>query len=212
MYHSALWLAAYLGSSLSYLLLLLLRPEAAYGWHKAIPVSLLALWVIRIASARYRPVIALACIASLSGDFVLAINVSWAFIAGLSCFLLAHCGYAVAFWQLAKQQPWPRLCVLVLIYWLLCLTFLVPNSGQLALPVSIYASVISVMLCLAIKTQNPHIIGGACLFTLSDSLIAYDRFLQSFEAADLMIMTTYYTAQLLLIWPFVQQPKKHNFV
>jgi uncharacterized membrane protein YhhN len=41
---------------------------------------------------------------------------------------------------------------------------------------------------------------GAVLFILSDSTIALNKFLQHFEAASLLVMTTYAAAQWLIVW------------
>lgn len=48
---------------------------------------------------------------------------------------------------------------------------------------------------------------GALLFTLSDSVLAWDAFVQSLPHARLVVMTTYYAAQLLIALSAVQSPR-----
>lgn len=74
------------------------------------------------------------------------------------------------------------------------------------IPVMIYISVIlsmGVLACLA-PGRNPWmLIAGATLFMLSDSVIALDRFLRPIPGAQIIIMTTYYSGQLLICRSFM---------
>jgi uncharacterized membrane protein YhhN len=73
------------------------------------------------------------------------------------------------------------------------------------LPVRVYGLVISFMLMLALhllflanRKAGLYIAGGAILFVISDSLLAINKFYQSFEAAGFLVMFTYGLAQLFL--------------
>jgi uncharacterized membrane protein YhhN len=73
------------------------------------------------------------------------------------------------------------------------------------LPVRIYAIVISFMFMLAMhmsfikyKNAGRWMMLGALLFVISDSVLAINKFYQSFEMADIVVMLTYGLAQLFI--------------
>lgn len=154
--------------------------------------------------------IVLALFFSLAGDVLLMFQEkkSIFFLLGLSAFLLAHIFYILFFHKIrikeqVKSNPWFLLIVIVyyagLMYWIL------PYLGDMKLPVRIYGIVISFMLMLAmhlffIKNKNAGkwMLAGAILFVISDSVLALDKFYQSFEWAGTVIMSTYGLAQLFI--------------
>jgi uncharacterized membrane protein YhhN len=133
------------------------------------------------------------------------------FIPGLICFLLTHVFYIIYFLRLAskhgsfvKKNPW--LILPLAAYAIGMVWFLFPKLGALAAPVAIYAAVISTMLasCInlykqLIKSAYTYFIAGAFLFVLSDSLLAINKFYQSFSFAGIAIMSTYVLAQYLIV-------------
>jgi uncharacterized membrane protein YhhN len=60
-------------------------------------------------------------------------------------------------------------------------------------------AVISVMLATALATGNVLAGLGAALFVASDAMIAWNRFVRPFRAADLGIMVTYHLGQAGLV-------------
>ena len=81
-----------------------------------------------------------------------------------------------------------------------------PWLGDMKLPVRIYGIVISFMLLLAmhmlfIKNKNAGLwmMSGAILFVISDSVLAINKFYQSFEMGGILVMLTYGVAQLFII-------------
>lgn len=135
------------------------------------------------------------------------------FLLGLSAFLLAHICYIIFFHKtrLREKIPFhPWLLGIVIIYYAALISWLSPRLGDMKWPVYIYGIVISTMLMLAlhmyrIKDRNPKatgtgllLIAGAVLFVVSDSVLAINKFYQSFEAAPVLIMLTYGLAQWLL--------------
>ncbi|MBI1783114.1 MAG: lysoplasmalogenase [Sphingobacteriales bacterium] len=133
------------------------------------------------------------------------------FIPGLICFLLTHIFYIIYFLRLAskhgsflKKNPW--LILPLAAYAIGMVWFLFPKLGALAAPVAIYAAVISTMLASCInlfrKVKKPayiFFIAGAFFFVLSDSLLAINKFYQSFTFAGIAIMSTYVLAQYLIV-------------
>lgn len=143
---------------------------------------------------------------SLLGDILLMLP-SDRFLLGLVSFWVAQLCYIVAF---ASQShtwwPWPALPFLLL-YGGVMLRLLWPYLGGLKLPVVLYLLVILLMGWQAYgqwQSGEPNRAGlallGAILFIISDSLLAFDRFRQPFKAARLLVMSTYYAAQLLIAW------------
>jgi uncharacterized membrane protein YhhN len=81
----------------------------------------------------------------------------------------------------------------------LCL-WLVPQAGTMAVPVVLYAAAISLMAFLAAKVSLVTFV-GACFFVLSDSLLAVDRFVSTYEIpyASFLVMVTYLLGQGLIV-------------
>jgi uncharacterized membrane protein YhhN len=148
---------------------------------------------------------------SLSGDVFLMFEGknSVFFLLGLSSFLLAHIFYIVFFHQVrirenVKSNPW--LLVAVVVYYAALVTLLSPYFGDMKIPVLVYGIVISFMLMLALhmlfiknKSAGQWMMIGALLFVMSDSILAVNKFYQSFELAGILIMLTYGLAQLFII-------------
>lgn len=162
---------------------------------------------------RGRMLVTWALIFSCGGDILLlfAGKNELFFIAGLISFLIAHIFYILFFVRVKKQnrpgRPWkPMVVLLVVIYVGILFYLLKPGAGPLKLPVLIYATVLGAMLLMTIhafhfpaQLSGAFCVTGAMLFVVSDSLLALDKFYQPFNAAPLLVMTTYCLAQLLLV-------------
>jgi uncharacterized membrane protein YhhN len=75
----------------------------------------------------------------------------------------------------------------------------------LKVAVAAYVSVIALMAAQAIgratvqrDAASTAVAIGACVFMLSDSLIAINRFVQPLPLASLWVLSTYYLAQILI--------------
>lgn len=166
--------------------------------------------------------IILALIFSWFGDVLLMFQEKNAFyfLAGLSSFLLAHVFYIIYFHQLrvlehVKSSPW--LLVFVVVYYAALISFLSPFLGAMKLPVRIYGIVISFMFMLAMhmlfiknKLAGRWMMGGALLFVISDSLLAINKFYQSFEFAGVLIILTYSLAQLFIVHGAIKYIRGQN--
>jgi len=77
---------------------------------------------------------------------------------------------------------------------------LFPHLGDMLIPVAAYLFIIFAMGISAALGAANHtlVIAGAGLFILSDSLIAINQFLTPVPLSDLLIMITYYLAQLFI--------------
>ena len=95
-----------------------------------------------------------------------------------------------------------RHCIPVLILVGILLKILLPHTDKLTIPVTIYMAIILFMLWQAIERWG---LGqsrsatfariGALLFVLSDSILAYNRFVKSFKIGCFVVLSSYYCAQ-----------------
>jgi uncharacterized membrane protein YhhN len=70
--------------------------------------------------------------------------------------------------------------------------------------VALYMLVISAMVATALATGNVVAGVGAALFVTSDTMIAWNRFVRPFAAADVGIMVTYHLGQAALVLSLVR--------
>jgi uncharacterized membrane protein YhhN len=139
------------------------------------------------------------------------------FIFGLVSFLITHICYIIYFLKiksaqpsLLRQQPW--IAALIAGYGVSLVMFLLPQLGDLKIPVLIYAIVICNMLMFSLhvfnrlnKPANVLFVAGALLFTASDSMLAINKFHQPFAGAGILIMLTYCAAQFCIVYGFVKR-------
>lgn len=149
---------------------------------------------------------------SLLGDIFLMLPDPRWFVPGLGAFLLAHIGYIIG---LNPTLP-PLTAFLLLLPCALVIGVIVSrviaglraaNHTLLVFPVVLYGIAMTFMLFSAWATllrpewTNPrraYVIIGATLFFVSDSLLAWNRFVKPLRAAPLAIIITYHAGQLAL--------------
>ena len=155
--------------------------------------------------------IELALLFSWAGDVLLmfeSMNGNF-FIFGLVAFLIAHIFYILFYENVIRKESFRKnywWFLPVIIYYVSLIYILSPHLGDMKLPVRIYGIVISYMLIQALQTGRIKdlgaatlMIGGAVLFITSDSILAINKFYESFEYAGIAIMLTYGIAQLLIV-------------
>ena len=81
-------------------------------------------------------------------------------------------------------------------------------DGGLELPVTFYCFSIATMMASAIHYQSFLGITGAILFVISDSYLSLNMFLKPMPHSKLIIMSTYFAAQLLLGMTFKESQDK----
>jgi uncharacterized membrane protein YhhN len=148
---------------------------------------------------------------SLAGDILLMFQErnSLFFLLGLSAFLLAHIFYILFFHQVRTAEQIKiniYLPGIVAAYYAILIYILLPHLQEMKVPVLVYGIVISIMFLLAMHMlfikntgAGKWMMAGALLFVISDSVLAINKFYQPFEAAVLIIMVTYGTAQFLIV-------------
>ena len=139
----------------------------------------------------------------MGGDIFLAVDRENLFVFGLGSFLIGHLFYIAAMFPTENKYPIPLL--LLVGYGVLMMTLLVPNLGELFIPVVIYMLVLLIMAATSMTSvkSNLVLILGGVSFALSDSLIGLDKFYADIPFAGLWIMITYYLAQYCLTSGFL---------
>jgi uncharacterized membrane protein YhhN len=148
------------------------------------------------ASATFKVLMSAALTLCCMGDILLLFPDQ--FMAGLGSFLLAHICFIGFFLKIRySNHPLP-LCQWAFVFGLAAiiigfLFWLEPIFPVLVYAVVIYIMVQSVMHAFRLKEQpyGWYSLLGACLFMLSDGLIAVTRFKAPFPGIDLFIMLTY---------------------
>jgi alkenylglycerophosphocholine hydrolase len=180
---------------------------------KAVPVfSLAMLAFFKIPGIRGK-LLGVGFLFSDLGDILLELNRSEYFVFGLAAFLIAHVFYTSVFIRkpIIKQKP-SIIALIIIIYGVVLGSILIPNLGSMMIPVVAYLFVILFMGISASIGANNHffIIIGACLFILSDSIIAVNKFLTPVPFSSFWIMTIYYSAQFFIISGSMKQPIHSN--
>ena len=138
---------------------------------------------------------------SLAGDFLLLWPDKY-FRAGLISFLIAHVFYSCSFYIVSITLRYEAF-VLYALYAYLIYKYLKSSLDKLKIPVIIYITVISVMGALGMNQFASssfefsfQIFAGSLLFIISDTVLAINKFKKPFKSAELIILSTYYFAQL----------------
>ncbi len=148
-----------------------------------------------------------ALLLSLGGDVFLMLPGNY-FVPGLASFLVAHLFYLALFRQ---GQAWfANRRALVLVLGVGALMYAVVWSGLSGpvLPVAVAAYVLVIALMAAQALGRATVQGdagarwvavGACVFMLSDALLAINKFVQPVPLSGLWVLGTYYCAQMLIV-------------
>jgi uncharacterized membrane protein YhhN len=154
--------------------------------------------------AVYKWLILAGLVFSLLGDIALMFPEKW-FQAGLVAFLAAQILYALAFKPQAGHPVSPMTFLPFALYGLLMFFLLAPHLGPLKVPVFVYIAAITTMAGFAAAryidrggTKTLLAFIGAFLFLISDSVLAYDRFARKIPGARIIVLGTYFPAQLLI--------------
>ncbi|XP_027715919.1 lysoplasmalogenase isoform X2 [Vombatus ursinus] len=192
----ALRLGPFFASCALYFLLWLPSDEPSWtsALVKCLPVLCLALLVHTTApSGPYGRFIWVGLLCSALGDVFLI----WPdqFLFGTTAFAAAHLFYVRALGWLPLR---PALLGSVLATFGLYFGVLQPHlPSSLHLPTLVYAAVLGLMLWRALARGTPAALGGL-LFSVSDTVLAWDTFVRPLPAGRLIVMVTYYSAQALL--------------
>jgi len=183
------------------------------------PLLILILWLnIRKEPSGFHRMMITALIFSWAGDVTLEFtgHHEAMFLMGLLCFMVTQVLYFIVFYRTPgkafgmKRLAWGIIPVYIYGFFLLC--FMYNDLGDMRIAVTVYAFVILTMLSGAISRIGKVnrmsfflVLLGACLFVLSDSMIAISKFSYPFHGSRVLIMSTYVTGQFLIILGYIRQ-------
>ncbi|MCC6600898.1 MAG: lysoplasmalogenase [Crocinitomicaceae bacterium] len=138
------------------------------------------------------------------------------FIAGLIAFLITHIFFISLFLiEKGKENSANGLLIagsiLIISYFYVFVSLLIPCLGEMKIPVIIYGAVVSCML-LTLLCRFPGwvspgknlVLAGAVTFVVSDSLLAINKFYYPFWEASFFIMFSYLAAQFSIVTGFLK--------
>jgi len=187
------------------------RMETLYSLAKPIPLFLIiALFFVNLVSlapaGAFPYLIFLGLISGVAGD-ILLLHPS-RFLSGLVAFLLGHLLYVAGFATVPFSLP----ALLVLAPFAATFSFGLVLLGRMEesarrkyrVPLLLYMTAITLMFVTALNFDRnagsplPLFTIGSLLFCLSDGVLAWNRFHRPFPPAQAVILTTYYSAQILI--------------
>jgi len=207
------WHILYLGFSLFYLVSIDFQPYPLHFLFKAMPIFLLMLASFQFTSGHTRLLLLITLVFSAAGDILLALTFENSFLFGLGAFLIAQIFYQIHFWPYRNWKRWKWLPIgAVVLFALVILNLLLPKLDKMQIPVLIYMLVICLMAISAVMAVNKQhkAMYGAIIFLVSDTLIAWNLFLEPVAYASYWIMFTYYLAQYCLVCGLIGLAKDRN--
>lgn len=157
-------------------------------------------------SGLYKNLIMVGLLFSLLGDIFLMLKIVQ-FKSGLASFLVAHIFYFFAFASITGLHLHPLIIIPILIYFLFFLKKLLPNTINLKIPIIFYSFVLMMNLWQSCGRFNFDYsessllaFSGTLLFVVSDSILAYNKFVKKIDNSQFYILGTYYLSQLLIAY------------
>ena len=159
------------------------------------------------ADQKFKIIILLALLFSWFGDTFLMLQRDnpLFFILGLGSFLFAHIAYIVGFKKFNARAPisiQASVSIVFFLYTIALLYVLWDGLVDMKIPVVLYAIVLTIMGVVGVIKNyrvNNLIVVGVMLFIVSDSMIAYDKFVEPITSSRFLIMSSYILAQFLII-------------
>lgn len=172
---------------------------------KSLPIIVLIIIAVESRAIKANKVLLIFALGfSLLGDVALSLPINNVLKIGILFFIFAHLTYIILFFKEAKFQV-RRIQSFLFIFALACVVYcyyLWPHLKEMAIPTTVYFCFLSLMVFSAFQVQRRSsiMIGGACLFLLSDFALAINQFIQSNNLMmSIFVMLTYYLAQFLLV-------------
>jgi len=171
---------------------------------KVLPILLITYLASSQLIGRLRWNMSAALIASGIGDVFLALPITNSFLLGLGAFLVAQLIYAftyfsqICWWKVTKVRM--ILGLMTIVYAIVMAYFILPDTGNLKIPVIIYLSVVCAMGVGALLSAFPIKVAiGALIFIVSDSILALGFFKTPLPYSDVWVMISYYFAQFMMV-------------
>lgn len=148
----------------------------------------------------------LAMIFALLGDVFLMFKGDDFFLIGLLCFMVMQLLYTFLFSR-ENNNDLKKLMIIALpiaIFTIVIMSLLWNDLGDLRIPVLVYAMAIASMVVSAIYRRSSlngylAVVSGVILFLISDGVLAISKFGGALPYQDIVIMSTYMSAQFLIV-------------
>lgn len=192
---------AYVIIAIAFLITLFWHPYPGSTLIKPLPLLILAAMAWTKLSGSERWIMTLAFLCSACGDALLDIDRSRFFVPALVSFMLTQILYAVAFLRSQAFNARRLLAAMGVIIFSLVITVILWSSlGELRIPVLVYIVVITFMgVAAAFRAGEMRwVFTGACIFILSDAIIAITKFVAPFEHQLMVIIGLYFMGQFLI--------------
>ncbi|MEJ5257675.1 MAG: lysoplasmalogenase [Fervidobacterium sp.] len=142
----------------------------------------------------WRLLLSLGILFGVLGDFFMEFEKF--FLYGMLSFLVGHVFYIFSF---RSNGGFPNALILTFV---LCIGiayyFFIQNKlGKDKIPVLVYVLAISTMLAFSSNMSLLTFL-GALLFFVSDAILAYDKYVKSVPLRDFLILSTYFSGQILI--------------
>jgi uncharacterized membrane protein YhhN len=193
--------------AIAYVGTLPLQPYAGDFVIKAIPAICLLTLALKAVPGLRGKLLSAALLFCAAGDAALGFEKGENLTIGLGLFLVAQVLFVVTFTRNFKIQK-SRIpgAVFLVAYAVLMAIILTPSLEDMALPVYVYLTVITVMgISAALRYPTSKlVVCGALFFIASDSMLAIEEFRGAFPASDYLVMVTYYAALFLIAYGFMR--------
>ena len=159
-------------------------------------------------------------VCALAGDILLSLQIvdPSFFMFGLIAFLFCHLCYFSAFLLDYRSSRAPKNSFffwMIAVFAAFCAGFffyLKPNLGSLQIPVLVYTLVISAMGVMAASRFGrvnllsfELVFYGALFFIFSDSILAYNKFIDPLPASGIFVMSSYMLAQYFIVYGSIER-------
>ena len=193
--------------AIAYVGTLALQPYPGDFAVKSIPAICLSTLALMAVPGLRGKLLSAALLFCAAGDAALGFEKGENLTVGLGFFLVAQVLFVVTFTRDFKIQK-PRIpgAVCLVAYAMLMAIILSPSLEDMALPVYVYLTVITVMgITAALRYPTSGlVVCGSLFFIASDSMLAIEEFQDPFPASEYLVMITYYLAIFLIAHGFVR--------
>ena len=181
-----------------------------FGIDVAHKIALPVFWLACCSMVARRWLPALAFLLSSAGDLMGSFSL---FLPQLGFFLLSHLAFIACFMKLIRKPVGGLLLTGVVLIgsaaFILAYIFILAHipSGGVRAAACCYALVILTMCACAVLTHKGLLAIGAILFVISDSTLAWNKFVSPLPYAGVKIMVTYYAAEIFLFTGLLPAPR-----
>ncbi len=160
----------------------------------------LPLLEVKVEYSVYAYLIITGLVFSLLGD-LFSLYPDRYFNSSLYAYMIAHILYILAFIQSVNAYCF-GIASVVIIFALIVIKFLLPKLGAMKFLIILYVVIISVTLFTGVNVDRQlgaltSISIGTVLFTVSNTLLLFNKYYKTISFADPIILSTYFVAQLL---------------